>query len=53
MSPWNRLWRSEEGATLSEYSLTVVLIAMAAVASVQLFGLAVARLWDHIVTEWP
>lgn len=41
------LWVREEGATMLEYGLMISLIALAAVAAVTLFGLAVSRLFDN------
>jgi len=37
---WTKLWHEEEGQDLTEYALLLVLIALAAVASMQ--GLATA-----------
>ena len=37
---WTRLWHEEEGQDLTEYALLLVLVALAAVASIS--GLATA-----------
>jgi len=46
-----RRLRSERGASMVEYALLVVLIAVAAFAAVQLFGGTLSDTYDTIASE--
>jgi Flp pilus assembly pilin Flp len=48
-----RLTRSEEGQALVEYALLLSLVALAALVSVQSFGLGVSGLYSTIVSVYP
>lgn len=47
------LFRKNEGATALEYGLLAMFIAGACVLAVTAFGVAVAALYERIVTQWP
>jgi pilus assembly protein Flp/PilA len=46
-----KLFYDEEGATMTEYILLVVLIAIAAIAVVKLFGGSIQRLFSGSATK--
>ena len=60
---WFALWKirsglqtliqQEEGQDLVEYALSILLIAIAAVASVGNFAVALVHYYDYIVTSFP
>ena len=43
----------EEGQALVEYSLLILLVAVAAIAAVRTFGLGVSTLYQSIVNVYP
>jgi len=43
----------DSGQTLMEYALLLLLIVIALVAAVTLFGAAVTGKWDWVVSQWP
>jgi Flp pilus assembly pilin Flp len=45
-----RLWKDESGQDLTEYALLLVLIALASIAALQTFGMAVASAINHVAT---
>ncbi len=45
--------RDEEGQALVEYSLLMMLIAVAAIAAVRTFGLGVSTLYQSVVDVFP
>ncbi len=46
-----KLWRDESGQDLTEYALLLVLIALAAVASVQTLGNAINNVFNNAFTN--
>lgn len=42
-----RLWRDEQGQDLVEYGLLVVLIALAAVATINIIGMTIANAFNN------
>ena len=46
-----RLWREEEGQDLTEYALLLVLIALAAVASVNKLATAIDSVFNNAATN--
>ncbi len=48
-----KLWRREDGATMVEYTLMMVLIAAACFAAVANFGSALAGLFQRAVNGFP
>ena len=46
-----RLWREESGQDLTEYALLVVLVALAAIASVQNIATAVEKVFNQASTN--
>jgi pilus assembly protein Flp/PilA len=42
-----RLWKEEEGQDLTEYGLLMVLIALVAVASMQVLGSAISNVFSN------
>jgi Flp pilus assembly pilin Flp len=43
----------EEGQALVEYSLLILLLAVAAIAAVRTFGLGVSTLYQSIINVYP
>jgi Flp pilus assembly pilin Flp len=48
-----RRWRSDEGATMVEYSLMIAFVVIVAFLGVQIFGDAVLGLFDSAVDAAP
>jgi Flp pilus assembly pilin Flp len=48
-----RLSARQEGQTLTEYAMVLILITLAAVTAVRLFGLEVVNLYQQIIDSWP
>ena len=42
---FKKLWKDEEGATMTEYILLVVLVAIAMFAVIKIFGTSIANLF--------
>jgi len=51
--PFHALLIEEDGQTLGEYALILLLIAVAAVAAVTLFGTQLTALYNQIVAGLP
>jgi pilus assembly protein Flp/PilA len=49
--PARRLWRDERGQDLTEYALVVVLIALAAIASMKALATAVSNVYSNAATN--
>ncbi len=47
------LWRSEEGASMAEYGLLLLFVALAAVTAFQAVGESVNGLFSFVMEEWP
>ncbi len=45
--------REEDGQTLMEYAVILLLIALAVIAALALFGGQVLALYDQVVGSWP
>jgi Flp pilus assembly pilin Flp len=45
--------RDERGQALVEYSLLIVLVAVTAIGAVQVFGLQVSKLYQHVIDVYP
>jgi Flp pilus assembly pilin Flp len=48
-----RACREQDGQALVEYSLLILLVAVAAIAVVQVFGLGVSSLFQSVVDAYP
>ena len=46
-----RLWKEEQGQDLTEYGLLLVLVAMAAIASMQTFASAISTVFGSASTS--
>ena len=48
-----RLTQQDDGQSLVEYALVILLIAIALVASVASFSIALVGYYDSIIKSWP
>ena len=48
-----RLTQQDDGQSLVEYALVILLIAIALVASVASFSTALVGYYHYIITSWP
>jgi len=46
-----KLWKSEEGATAIEYGLIAALIAVAAIAAMQLVGTNLTSVFNNVASD--
>jgi len=53
MMTTHRKFGSEDGQSLVEYALILLLVAVAVVAGLSGFGLSLSGLYDRIVTDLP
>jgi pilus assembly protein Flp/PilA len=47
----NRLWKEESGQDLTEYALLLVLVALAAIASMKTLAAAIANVYSTAATD--
>ena len=46
-----KLWRNEDGATAIEYGLIAALIAVAAIAAMQLVGTSLSSTFNNVASQ--